>query len=231
MNFELIKERVNNPDLSFTPNGFAIIEGQSFKLTPWRYDIFLKAVHTLSVEWNSLDKICSYKANIVESEKADLRELLYAELDTCEWLLDDRIKTVYALSSKQTVSAVLTTEKGILCSLDIATTLSNESTPVIRHEIVGKEGVISDRSITERIPSMPTYVFTNDKKHPESYDDMNLYIDGLTPRETYAFENVKDLLAYKDLRKEAFQRNLRLSKLTDCINRSLKSGKAEKMEV
>lgn len=204
MNYELIKihvsSRLNNNDSCWNldKEGKFSVDGIEFELMPWRYDRRLRALRGLSVENNVLRKICSYKSQRIGKKSENMKNVLMTELDICQCLTDDKINSVYAIGvGNETLSAILKTSKGILCNIEISLTLSEETSPVVRHELVGKEGMISDRSINEQVPVEAVYVFENDKKHPTTYTDMDPDMLGLNPAEIMVADNIIDILSSK----------------------------------
>lgn len=126
---------------------------------------------------------------------------------------------------------ILKTKKGILCAIDIATTLSPATDPITRHEIVGKEGMISDRCINELVPSKDIYVFEDTKKDPTTYIDLELHVEGLSTKETFTAESIIELIENKELRCEALKNQEKLSEYIAAYKRSLETGEAVKLEV
>ena len=236
MNYELITAHVismiNDNSLDLKINGNNVyIDGESYILMPWRYDRNMNSLHYLSVEAAYVDKLCSYKATVVESKNADINEILCRELDVCQWLTGDKIVSVYALSSSdKAISLILKTKKDILCSINLATTLSDETTPIIKHEITGTEGMISDRCINEHIPTKDIYVFEDTKKDPTSYIDIDLYVAGFSPEETYVAENIVKLIENKELRKVTTENGKNLVACIAGVNSSLETGEVVRLE-
>lgn len=195
MNKELIKSAVSQtvtkmPEWDFCESG-VVVDGKEYKLTPWRFDIRLNGLHFLSAETKSLRKNCSYKALVATHKSEDIAKLLFTEIDVCQWLLNDKIKSVYSFMHEDKMcSVMLKTYGDVLCQMDISTTLSDESKPVVKHEIVGKEGMITDRSINEQIPVDSVYLFKDDEKYPEAMTDTNLHTIGLTPLENQILDNI-----------------------------------------
>ena len=210
--------------LNMTDDLCLSFNGKNLRLTPWRYDRRLLAVRALSVEENRLRGICSYKSVVVHKASEDIKKLLLAELDTCQWLLDDSIVSVYAIGNPdKTLSVMMRTEGDILCSIEIATTLSEDTAPITRHEIVGLEGMISDRSINEQVPFEAIYVFEDGKKSPTTYTDMDSLMLGCTPYEVSVIDNILYLL---DSREENGVENALedIRYLCDCVMKSIETG-------
>lgn len=212
-------------DMEFT------VAGNVFPLLPWRFDRRLLTIRKLAIEDNVLRKICSYKSRIVGKCSDNLRKILYQELDVCEWLLNDKIVSVYAQKNGEKIlSLILKTKKDILCSIEIALTLSENTPPVTKHEISGKEGLISDRSINEQIPVEAIYVFEQTTKKPEVYTDMDVTMLGLNPEEIMIADNIiawfKNAPDLNILQKTTD----RINYLADCVFQSVKISDTVKTE-
>lgn len=237
MNYELIKNYVEDKVKEQSADweidgGSVIIDGIVYIIAPWRRNRNLQSLHYLSVETESVAGLCSYKATRIEAKGASISEILYGELDVCRWLTNDEFVSVYALSNgDQTVSMILKTKKDILCSISASTTLSTETDPITRHEIVGEEGMISDRCINEHIPSKEIYVFEDTKKDPTTYNDLDFHVDGLSPEEIFASEYIIELIENKELRFEASKNQEKLSKYMEAFSRSLETGEVVRLEV
>ena len=236
MNYELIKAHVlatvKDGSASWSiDDGRVVIDGVCYKPTPGRSDRNLESLHYLSVDSASVADLCSYKAIRIESKSADIDEILYSELDICRWLTDDEIASVYALSNtEKAMSLILKTTKGIMCSINVATTLSEETTPIIKHEITGIEGMISDRCINEHVPSKELYVFEDTKKDPTTYTDMDLCVAGRSPEETFAVENIVRLIEDKEFRSQALKNQTKLLHYTQAVKRSIETGDVVRLE-
>ena len=202
MNKDLIKNAVNEAvkksiAWDYTEKGVCI-ETKDYALTPWRFNTRLKELRNLASGVKSLRKNCSYKSLIATHKSADISKLLYSEIDTCQWILNDKIKYVYAFSQEDKMYSIMAkTYSGVLCQIEISTTLNDDTTPIVKHEIVGKEGMISDRSINEQVPVEAVYLFKDTEKHPEALTDTNLSSLGLTVLENQILDNIIHLLIYQ----------------------------------
>lgn len=228
VNKALIKESVEQAGFAaswdFTENGIRL-DGKEYELTPWRFHLRLAEIRKLALDQQVLRKNCSYKSQIVTHCSENISDVLYAEVDVCQWLLDDKIKYVYGFShGDKTISVMAKTQSGILCQLEIAATLNDQTTPITRHEIVGKEDMICDRSINEQVPVEAVYAFRDDEKYPEAMTDTNLFTLGLAVEENQVFDNVIDLLIH---RKNAVseQEKTQNHNVICAIRESIRSGK------
>lgn len=220
------------PEWSLTDSQELCIEDIKIPLMPWRFNRRLMEMKSLIVNDGAVKNLCSYKSVIVDHKNVDLRTLVYKELDVCQWLIGDEISYVYSLKNQD--SALLLIAKmhsGVVCTFEIATTLSNESNPITRHEIVGVEGIITDRSINEQVPVEAVYLFCDDKKDPIGYTDMDYTMFGLSPEEIMLVDNAIYLLKNKDEYDFWQKRHERLEYLTECVFRSAELGEKVYTEV
>lgn len=194
-------------------------------LMHWRFDRRLTEMRGLVGKGKAVYNLCAYKSVRVDHAGTDFDKILLRELDVCQWLLGQDIVSVYALSNgDKAVLALAETASGIVCALDLAATLSPETNPVTRHEIIGVEGIITDRSINEQVPVEAVYVFKDSEKNPETFTDMDFSLLGLTPEEVQIVDYIIDLLENPVQYEELLSRYDRLTKLIDCFHTSIRTG-------
>lgn len=234
MNYQLIVESAkrllgDNPTVWELRDNTLVIDGTVYPLTPWHYHRRLHTIRPMILKTKVLKQVCNYKSQRIESGDSDLFRLLYEELDTAEWMLDERIVSVFAsINENTTLSAIVKTESGILGNLTLATTLPQGTPPVTRHEFVGLEGMICDRSINEQIPVEAVYVFGENKT--ETFTDYDFNMLGLTPQEIMLADNIMQLVLSKPdaaAMKSAAKRN---EYLVDCVLRSAETGEVVTVE-
>ena len=238
MRLETIKKAISEisglslSDFSISEDLFLTFENKTFPLAPWRFDRRLMAMRTLAVEDCVLRQVCSYKSVRISNCSENIENAIRTELDVLEWMLDDKITSVYAVAnSDRTMSIILQTQKNVLCNIEIALTLSDDTRPITRHEMVGIEGMISDRSINEQVPFEAVYLFNKDKKNPETYTDMEAYLFGLDPFEVAVAENVLDIVTNPGSAKTKCLNLDRIKYLSACVYESAAKGQKIKTEV
>lgn len=189
----------------------------------WRFDRRLTEMRGLVGQ--SVCQLCAYKSVRVDHAGEDFDAILLREIDVCQWLLGQDIVSVYAISSgDKALLALAETASGIVCAIDLAATLSPESKVITRHEITGVEGLITDRAINEQIPIDALYLFQKDRKHPETFTDMDYSMLGLNPEEIQVVDFVIDLLADPTQYGELQSRYERLKKLVGVVRKSIETG-------
>ena len=229
---KILKTDVMYPDWTLTGKRELYIADKIIPLMPWRFSRRLETIHELIYQDEAVKNLCSYKSIRIDHSGADLKELLYGELDTCEWLVGEKISYIFAVQNQDcALLAVAGMNSGVTGTIELAATLSMESVPVTHHEIIAVEGIITDRSINEQVPVEPVYLYTNNKKEPDGFTDMDISMYGLSPDEIEIVENTVFLLKKQDEHDLWQQRHKRLCYLTDCAFRSAKSGEKIYMEV
>jgi hypothetical protein len=220
------------PDWSLTGKRRLRLVDHEIPLMPWRFNRRLETIYELIYVDGAVKNLCSYKSIRIDHTDSDLEELLYSELDTCEWLVGDKITSIYALQNqKQAILAVALMNSGVTATIELAATLSKESIPVTRHEIIAVEGVIMDRAINEQVPVETVYLYTADKKEPVGFTDMDISMFGLSPDEVEIVDNAVDLLKHQDRHDYWLRRDKQLCYLANCAICSAKTGEKVIMEV
>jgi len=213
-------------------DNYLTVNGRKVHLMPWRFNRRLSEMRSLVGENHGVQNICAYKSVRIERSDRDFKRILLEELDTCSWLTGHETSSVYAVSnSDRTLLAIAETADGIVCALDLAATLSAESLPVTRHELIGEEGIITDRAINEQVPVSAVYLFKNSEKHPESFTDMDLSMLGLIPEEIQIVDFILHILAHPDEINEWNKRYEKLEKTVECVYSSIQTGKKINTEV
>ncbi len=229
---ELLKNDAAYPDWTLTGKRELYIADKKIPLMPWRFNRRLETIHALIYNDKAVKNLCSYKSIRIDHSGANLKELLYGELDTCERLVGEKISYIFAMQNQDcALLAVAGMKSGVTGTIELAATLAMESVPVTRHEIIAVEGIITDRSINEQVPVEPVYLYTNNKKAPDGFTDMDISMYGLSPDEIEIVENIVYLLNNQDEYDLWIERHKRLTYITDCAFRSVKSGEKICMEV
>jgi hypothetical protein len=229
MNYDLIKKTVdrileNKYEWEFQGESAIKVDGKTLPLAKWIFYHQLEAMRLIALKDKLVNRICSYKSTVIYSATKDLFEILREELGTCEWILDEKIKSIYGVQKEnKTVSFVIKTANDTLCSINVATTLSAQTPPIVKHEIVGEEGVITDRSINEQIPVESIYLFNNDKKHPETFTDIDFNMLGLSVSEVIVADTVIAALTDEEKREEMIKEDSRSRYLLKKAKESLDS--------
>lgn len=114
-------------------------------------------------------------ARIIE-KKSSLDLALYREFDICQWILQDKIVQVTAVKNDNVLNAIATTEKGIVCTIEISATLDKGEKPIDKHEIISQRGIACDVVVDAQLQQDSIYVFGKENK---KFTDVDFELYGL----------------------------------------------------
>ncbi|MFA7636862.1 MAG: hypothetical protein WCX81_03770 [Monoglobales bacterium] len=114
-------------------------------------------------------------ARIIE-KKSCLDSALYREFDICQWVLQDKIVQVTVIKNDNVLNAIATTEKGIVCTIEISATLEKGEKPIDKHEIIAQRGTACDVVVDAQLQQDSIYVFGKENK---KFTDVDFELFGL----------------------------------------------------
>lgn len=115
-------------------------------------------------------------ARIVE-KGSDIYEVLYRELDLCQYILGKKIFAVTVMQNDNTLNAIATAEDNIVCTIEISATLKKGEIPKDKHEIISKRGSACDVVVDAQLKQDSIYVFGEEKK---KYTDVDFELYGIS---------------------------------------------------
>ena len=185
-----------NPSLSLGYKPALTENGETIPLLPWRqerkFTELLGLFQNGTVKDLSVIRTCSIRPAGVA-----LDDMIYRELDLCEFLGQSRVVSVYAeKGGDHAVNLLVRLENGALCTLELANNLPEGAEPIDRHEINTVAGVASDQVVDTQVPQSSVYVYT--KGNEASYTDTDYELYGLTMEEAALTRAAFALLKNKD---------------------------------
>ncbi len=153
-----------------------ILNGEEYPFFWWRGDTQVSALISLAPE----RKPCSFKLNRTCPKSEGLDRLLYRELDIAEQVLGAPIAKVMCYRNDPALNMIATTESGRVAIFELAAVLNDETAEQGRHTYWGEDGMASDRVVSQKTASEAVYLFTEDEKNPETYNDIFNYMYGLS---------------------------------------------------
>lgn len=152
-----------------------ILNGEEYPFFWWRGDTQISGMTGLAPE----RKPCSFKLNRTCTKSEGLDRLLYRELDIAEQILGSPIKKVMCFLNEPALNMLATTEKEQVAIFELAAVLNDDTVEQGRHIYWGTNGMASDRVVSQKTASEAVYLFTEDQKDPETYNDIFNYMYGL----------------------------------------------------
>ncbi len=203
-----------------------IIDGRELPIFPHRSErrfIELKKI----VQEGTLDGISAMRAMEIAEKTSDIYEILYRELDLCEFILGKSIKSVMAMENENVLNTVAVADDGVVCTVEIAATLKKREPPKDKHEVISRSGIACDIVVDAQLKPDSIYVFGEEN---QKFTDTDFELFGLSEKETAvvraAFaaaknKNFDDLIAT----------DKRLCALVEKSKKSAYSGKKESIAV
>lgn len=153
-----------------------ILDGKEYPFFWWRYDTQVSAITNLA----PLRKPCSMKLNRSSAKSEGLDRLLYRELDIAERTLGEEIVSVMCYRNDPALNMLATTKSGRVAIFELASVLNDGTEEQGRHTLWGADGMASDRVVSQKVASQAIYLFTEEQKDPETYNDIFNYMYGLS---------------------------------------------------
>lgn len=169
--YSVNKEVVINADNTVTVDGktMALMSHRAER----RFIEFKNLVINDSVKGISTMRVCH-----IDSADKDLFDILYREVDICEWVLCDEIAEIFAIKNDKALNVIAKTKKGYVCTFELANTLKPGASIIDKHEVIAEKGVICDRAVDTQVPQSSIYVFGSDGEC-NTYTDVDAELFGL----------------------------------------------------
>ena len=126
---------------------------------------------------------CALNGYSFAGSDVSLRDLLFQEVDIAEYMLHSPIVKVMALVNGASANLILTTESGACVNMDVGCTLAPGSRNQCQHRLLTRRGMANDRGVATLVYQHQVYVYSEDATAPITYDDMALYLAGLSETE------------------------------------------------
>ncbi|MGN1122433.1 MAG: hypothetical protein ACI4RV_08705 [Eubacteriales bacterium] len=207
-----------------TGTGSVEIDGKAVPLLPHRSERRFTELKNIVNNGTLVGVSVLRTARIVE-KGTDLYEVLYRELDLCQWILQDSIRSVMAVENDSVINVIAVTEKGIVCTIEASATLAKGQEPIDKHEIISQRGIACDVVVDAQLKQDSIYLFT-DKK--EKYTDVDFELYGLSASDI-AVVRAAFAVAQKKNYDELTAIDENVKKLVALVKKSAKSGKKEVM--
>ncbi len=162
-----------------TKNGCLELGDKTIKLLPWRVErrfIELKAL----IDNKTLEDVSTFRfAHLSPLADKSLDELIYQQLDLCEWLGGSPVNRLFAVfSGEKAVNIIVKLENDLSCSVECSVMLPNGAAVIDRHEIIARRGVASDQVVDTQVPQSSIYTYTAENE--KNFTDVDAEIFGLT---------------------------------------------------
>ncbi len=167
-----------------------VLDGVEYPLFWWRCDPQVGSMYAKAPS----RKLCSMKLNRAGAKSAGLEKLLYKELDIAEWIMDSRVRTVMNFQNGGSMNMLATMENERVALFELTASLHDDTPEQGRHTYWGEDGMASDRVVSQKVASEAIYLFTEDAKDPQTYNDIFIYMYGLDRTDTLKATIIAEIL-------------------------------------
>ncbi len=150
------------------------VEGRTLPLLAHRYERRFVELRNMAQNGTLQGVSVMRTARIVE-RGSDLYEVLYRELDLCQFILDRAIASIMVMAGDGVLNAIATTTDGVVCTLELAATLRAGERPKDKHEIIAAHGIACDVVVDAQLKQDSVYVFGADGNRRYTNVDFELY--------------------------------------------------------
>lgn len=209
--------------------GYLEFENKEIKLLPWRGERRFVELKNL-IENNTLEDVSTFRfACLVPVGTKSLDELIYQELDLCEWLGASPVARLFAVfSDNDAVNIIVKLQNGISCSVECSVMLPEGAEAIDRHEIIARRGVASDRVVDTQVPQSSIYTYTAEKE--TRFTDTDAEIFGLAQEDINLVRAAFKVLESPELAEKWQCQNQRLADLVEKAKQSEVNHKTSAVE-
>ena len=170
--------------------------GKSIPLLPWRKERRFFELKNL-VDTNTLEDVSTLRFAWIASEKT-LPQLLYRELDLCEYIGESPIVSIFAtLGGDKTANAIVKLADTKSCSVECSAGLPKGAEEIDKHEIIARRGIGCDRVVDSQIPMSSIYEFTQEGE--KRFTDVDTELYGFSTEEIWLIRAAFEVLAKPEL--------------------------------
>ncbi len=157
-------------------------DGDCVKLLPWRIERRFTELKNLAGN-GTLEAVSTLRFAAMSAEDT-LRNLLYRELDLCEFLGESNIRSAFAVvSGSKTANILIKLADGKSVSIECSAALPEKTLALDRHEIIARRGIACDRVVDTQVPQSSIYLFRS--KEETRFTDVDTELYGLENREIW----------------------------------------------
>ncbi len=171
----LLNKYAVNADVKLMGDRHAIIGGKSVPTLPWRYERRFEELKKL-VDSKTVDGISVFRIISIGHRSDTLDSLLVREMDICRMILSTEITEVFAMREGSAMNVSLKLASGVICTIELATTLPESETPISKHEIITARGIACDMNVDTQAMQSSIYVFGKENK---KFTDVDFELYGL----------------------------------------------------
>jgi hypothetical protein len=178
LSYLLDKYQVNEIG-KITESGYLKRGKKEIQLLPWRIERRFIELENL-IKNKTLEDVSTFRfAHLAPISDKSLDQLIYQQIDLCEWLGGAPVSRLFAVfSGKKAVNIIVKLKNDLSCSIECSVMLPEGAAVIDKHEIIARRGVASDQVVDTQAPQSSIYTYTT--KNEKCFTDIDAEIFGLS---------------------------------------------------
>lgn len=157
-----------------------LADGTEVPLLWWRHHSKINALHEYAAQ--DVKSVCCTNVYSFASVDDTLRQHIYREIDTAEFILCSKTKKVTAFIIGNACNLIAVMESGAVANLELGATTASGTEIQCQHRLITTHGMANDR-VVDTMTVQPAISVFSDSPRPYTYTDIDSYLYGLTPDE------------------------------------------------
>ena len=192
-----------------------MMEEKRYLLMPWRTNKRLNNMRQVMTPAFAAG-VSAMKSECVVQQCYPLASLAAREIDICEWVLGDKVESVFALTDESRVFHLIgRMSRGARITIDITNALHENVRETERHEVFAKGGSLVDLPVGMQLATEDIYAFRSDSEYPETFSEVILDDTFYTREEAAIIRDAQSVLSSREL---LAQRATRLDELMQIVD-------------
>ena len=168
---------------------WVVFKGEKIPLFWWRYDNQIFPLADRAEEIKSV----SCKLNTVTTREHGLDRLIIRQCDIAEWILRSQVARLNAYQKGGSAEILLTMENKKVAILELSASLSSTIEEQGRLTVWGRQGMTSNRVVSQKDLPQSIYVYTESGK-VDTYNDLCPMLYGLSRLDIIKVSAIVDIL-------------------------------------
>ena len=177
------------------------IKNGKVPLLQWRVERRFAELKNL-IDNKTLEDVSTFRfAHLAPAEDKSLDDLIYQELDLCEWLGGAPVNRLFAVfHGEKAANIIVKLKNGLSCSVECSVMLPPGADAISRHEIIARRGVASDQVVDTQVPQSSIYTYT--AENAKRFTDVDAEIFGLSQADVHTVRAAFKVLSCPEIADE-----------------------------
>ncbi len=193
--------------------------GKRYPFFWWREDAQLRTMKEMERQIDSV----SAKFDVINEASQGLDKLMYRVFDEADWLMGCTIEKMMCFANGKSMNILATYKNKKVVLFELGSTLRDGTVNQGRRTVWGKQGMASDRVVSQKLASSAVYVFS-DSNRAEEYNDEVMHLYGLEKDDVMRVSATYKILAGQTKIEEWNEVDTRIRKYISLAKKSAELG-------